>query len=144
MQLEGVVCVAVMDVRIMFMGMNEGFMSVFMSVRRLGTLAREVLMLVVRIVDVPMRMGNPLMRVNVLVSFGKMQPQAQRHESAGDCKCRRDFFGPQQNTHGCTDKWSEREISTGPRRSKVAHREHVKNEAQPVAHESHNQGDGNI
>ena len=74
-----VVCVAVVDVGIMCMRMDKPLVRVFMTVRRVGILIRCVFMLVVLIMDMPVRVGDWLMRVKVRVSLGEMQPKTQCH-----------------------------------------------------------------
>ena len=63
-----------MDVRIMFVRMNEPLVRVFVTVRRFGTLLSRMLMPMVLIMDVPMGVRDRLVHVKMLVSLGEMQP----------------------------------------------------------------------
>jgi hypothetical protein len=69
-----IVCVTVVDVRIMRMRMNKRLMRVFMGVWRLGILAGRMLMLMMLIMDVPVSMRDWLVRVTMHVPFGEVQP----------------------------------------------------------------------
>ena len=70
----------VVNVRKMCVRMSNRHMNMRMGMR-LGSVPLEiVLVLMVLVVTMPVRVGQPFMRVTVFVAFAQMQPDANAHE----------------------------------------------------------------
>lgn len=76
--------VTMMYVREMRMRVRNRCMPMRMAVRLFAVPCEVVLMLMMRVVPMPMRVIQRVMRVRMLVPFADMQPDAQRHERGGD------------------------------------------------------------
>ena len=96
------------------------------------------------IVHVPVRVRNRLVDMSVRVSFREMKPQAERHESARDHKCRRHSLVPHREADRSADERSKREVCSRSRCSQVAHGEYIKHTTQPVAQKADDQGTAQI
>jgi len=75
----------VMDVRRVRVTVREPCVGVLVGVRFALRIARIMLVLVVLVVLVPMRVRERLVRMEVLVALGEMEPEPERHE-----RCRRE------------------------------------------------------
>ena len=129
--------VTVVNIRIVRMAVHERFMRVMVGVR-LDAVPREVVrVLVVRIVRMPMRVRERLVRVRVLVPLGEVQPYASRHESGRSPeKQSRCFVKPRQR-HRRTDEGCSRKICAGARAPQMPQREHEQHEAYAIAKRTH-------
>ena len=63
---------------------------------RLAAVIRSMLVLVMCIVDVPVMMGNGLVRVIMLMALGKVKPHADPHQHRRDPKERRRLIAEQR------------------------------------------------
>ena len=79
---------AMVDVRVMRMLVSQRFMPVPVRMRLGHRPLVHMAMMVV--VDVAVLMLDRLMRVVVLMAFGQMQPEAKRHQRAGEDKLSRE------------------------------------------------------
>jgi hypothetical protein len=88
MQCALVVFVAMMEVRIVRMPVPEPVMPMPVRMR----LARRpfVGVLMMLVVDVAMFVLDRFVRMIMLMAFGQMQPEAERHKRAGDDQLNRD------------------------------------------------------
>jgi len=87
---------AVMFVRIVWVHMAQRRMRVGMHVR-LGACLPGMNMLMVRVVDVQMGVGQQRMRVFVLVALGEVQPQADHHQNPGGNQLNRHWLAEEDN-----------------------------------------------
>ena len=87
----------VVDVGKVRMLVRDGRMRVPVRVRRLAVPVQvmRMLMLVMRVVAVAMRVGQRLMRMQVIVLLGQVQPHSQRHEAASQPERRCGRFAQQ-------------------------------------------------
>src|ERR1044072_9978911 len=92
--------VTMMYVRKMRMPVRNRCMPMRMAVRLFAVPSEVVLMLMMRVVPMPMRVIQRVMRVRMLVPFADMQPDAQCHERGGDPERRRRHVRPQQPRQG--------------------------------------------
>ena len=74
----------VVQVRIMRMAVNQRLVTVRMGMRCARWWRHIMVMLVVCVVPVPVLVLHRFMIVLVLMPFGKMQPQSQSHQAAGN------------------------------------------------------------
>jgi hypothetical protein len=88
------------------------------------------------VVDMRMRMRLGTMNMLVLVSFGDMQPHAQRHERAcHDQLDRNGFVQNDDRDHG-PEKRSRGKLGGRPGRPQMPQCEHVEHQAHAEAHEA--------
>lgn len=132
--------------------MNVGIVRVRVPERRVvmkmrvgfSTIPFEVVsVLMMRIMDVLVRVGQRIVDVWVLVRFCKVQPEPPNHQCAcGPEDHARDFRKHDQRNRGA-DERRRRKISTGSRRPKVAQGEHKQDKAQAIAAEANRRGNEN-
>lgn len=72
--------VLVMDIRIMRMTVGERHVGMLMGVRFAAVPLEIVRVLVVLVMHVAMRVGDWLMGVQMVVTFGQVQPHARTHQ----------------------------------------------------------------
>ena len=72
-----------MQVGVVRMAMHQGRVPMQMRVRLARWVFRTVAMLVMRVVSVPVLVLHRFVNVLMLMSFGQMEPQAQRHQPTG-------------------------------------------------------------
>ena len=106
--------VAVMRVRIVRMRVGQRLVPVRMAVPRAGRDRHRVLVLVVRVMGVPVRVFERRMRVRVLVPLGQVQPDAERHQPAGDKQRRGERVAEHDRERGAEER-RDREIGAGAR-----------------------------
>ncbi len=114
-------------------------MLVGMRVWLTGIDAGGVLVLMVLVVDVRMSMGEPVMVVLVQVPLAEVQPHPSQHQDSRDGQSRRDRLTEQEDGHGGTHKWREREVGARPGRPKVPQRQHEPGQADPITDEADDQ-----
>ena len=76
--------VAVMQVRVMRMAVPQAAVRMRMGVRLLPVPCEGVPVLMMLVVHVGMRVLHRLVHVRMLVTFGQVQPDAERHERGSD------------------------------------------------------------
>ena len=74
----------VMNVRVVRMSMCDGFMCVFMRMRFVWINIRNMLVLVVLIMNMLVIMCDRFMRMFMRVPFREMEPHSCPHEQRGD------------------------------------------------------------
>jgi hypothetical protein len=77
------VAVAVMQIGEVRMPMHQRQVPMQMRVRLARRVVRTVAMLVMLVVGVPVLVLHRFVNMLMLMSFGEMEPQAQRHQPAG-------------------------------------------------------------
>ena len=108
-----------MDVRKVRMSVDERVVLMNMGVR-LGPVPRKIMAMPVMLV-VPMRVlvRHCLVCVQVLVPFGEMKIDAQRHQHPRHGKLRRDRFVDDDDRKHGAEKWRDSEMRTRARGAQV-------------------------
>lgn len=125
------VLVAVMQVRIVRMLVQNPRVPVPVAMRLNRRRVRRVLMLVMDVVRMAMFMLERFMQMLVVVRLGEVQidanahQQRRAHESEGRC------LAKQRERKRCTDKGSRREVGAGARRSQMPKTQHKEDQADP-------------
>jgi len=88
--------VPVMDIGEVWMRMHERVVSMRMTMRFLAIPAEIVPVLVMLVVTMPMLVLERFMLVRVLVAFAQVQPDADRHQAAGNPEREVGSFGEKQ------------------------------------------------
>ena len=88
--------VPVMDIGEVWMRMHERVVSMHMAMRFLAIPAEIVPVLVMLVVTMAMFVLERFMPVRVLVAFAQVQPDADRHQAAGNPEREVGSFGEQQ------------------------------------------------
>jgi hypothetical protein len=83
-RLARLVRVTVMDVRVVWMAMNEPRVSVHVDVRLPFRVVRSVSVRMVFVMEVPVLMDQRLVGMLVFMAFGQVEPDADAHEYCGD------------------------------------------------------------
>lgn len=96
--------VPMMNIGIMRVGVGHRLVNVAMTMRLRQVGSGRVFVLVVFIVNVAVRMFQPLVRVFVFMFLGQVQPDASAHEGRRYKKQRADWFMQQDKRNQCADK----------------------------------------
>ena len=109
--------VPMMQIRIVRMPMAHRLVAV---PRRVRFSDRSVVgMPMVVIMDMSMFVFERLMEVFVLVPFGEVHPEADRHQDAGGGQLRTEPVAEHGQRHEGADKGRQREIGPGSRRAQM-------------------------
>ena len=76
--------VPMMEVRVVWMPVDQADVPMPMSVRLAGRVAGAVRVLMMLVVPMPVFMVHRLVNVLVLVPLGQMQPEAEAHQTASN------------------------------------------------------------
>ena len=82
--MRGAMAVPVVQIGVVRMPMHQARMAMPVGMRLAEWVGRFVLVLVVRIVAMAVLVLHRFMHMLVLVLFGQVQPDAERHQRAGD------------------------------------------------------------
>ena len=130
------VMVLVMRVGHMRVPVLESAMLVRMRVRLPRRIVGAMHVLMMRVMNVGMRVREHLMVVLMLMIFGEMQPHANRHEGAGNKEADRGWLPESDDRHHRAEERRGREIGASTGRAEVAKRQHEQREAHPIAEEA--------
>ena len=103
---------AVVDVRVVRVGVSHRRVVVRMAVGFAGRIVRTVLVLVVFVVNVTVVVGHRLMVVFVFVPLGQVQPDPHAHERSGQEKCDRGPVCENHQRDRRPDEGGHREVRT--------------------------------
>lgn len=116
--------VAMMDVRVVRMGVDHRRVNVPMRMR-LTPIPREIVrMPVMLVVHVGMRVLLPLVGMRVLVPLRDMQPHAGRHQGACGDELPVERIALHRDGDHRAEEWRDREIRRRARRPEIAQRQH--------------------
>ena len=132
------VLVAMMEVRVVRMPVPEPVMPMPVRMRLGRRPLVDVLMMLV--VDMPVFVFDRLVRMVMLVAFGQMQPDAERHKRAGDDQLNRDWLAQEHDRDDRSNERREREIGRRPGAAEMTQRPHKQYETNPDAEEPNHQG----
>ena len=110
--------------------------NVRMRMRLARVNAFGVIMLMMFVMDVPMRVFQQSVMMRVRVALGQVEPHAARHESGSGPERALQRFAQKRQRHQRADKRSQREIRACPRRSDKPQSQHETREAQAIAKEA--------
>lgn len=131
------VFMAVMDIRIV--GMPVPKRRVPMPVRMRLRYRPFVGMAMMVVVNVAVLVLERVVRMVMDVLLSQMEPDAERHQHAGEDQLQRDRLLKQDNRDDRSEKRREGEISPGPRAAEMAQRQDEKHETQADAAEADNE-----
>ena len=126
---------AVIDIRVMWMRMDEAGVGVPMGVRLAAVPAVRVRMPVVLVMEMRVRVLLGFMRVHVLVPLGEVKPDADGHQQSRPDKLCGDRVALQKDGEHCAEERRHRKIGARPCASKMTQRQHEKHEADAVTEE---------
>src|SRR5262245_58458899 len=95
------------------MQMTQPAVPVRVRVRLAGRVLRTVGMLMVGVVHVGMRVLQRLVRMFVLVMLAQVQPDADRHQNAGDQQGGRRGLAERGHGNDGAEKWRGRKVGGG-------------------------------
>ena len=122
-----------MQIRIVGMRMHQRPVPVPVRVR-LAAIPREVVLVpVMLVVRVSVLVLERFVRVLMLVALAHVQPDARRHEAAGDPEQRSRVFAEKGECESRAKKRRNREICAGARSSQFAQRDNEKRQADAIA-----------
>lgn len=124
------------DVRVMRMAVGHRRMGVLVRMRLAAIPVEIVRVLVVFIVHVAVRVGDPLVGMQVLVTFGHVQPHARAHQDGGNPEHPRGVFAERQDRDRRADERRGGEIRARARRTQTPQAEHEQCQADAIADQS--------
>src|ERR1700734_1255974 len=130
-----------MQVRVVRMPVPQPVMPVPVRMR----LAHRPLvgMLMMMVVDMAVLVLDRFVRVVVLMVFGQMQPEAERHQRAGDDQLNRDRLVQEDDRDDRAKERREREIGAGPGAAEMTQSQDKQDETDPDTEESNHQRPAN-
>ena len=113
------VLVAVMQIRIVRMLVQNPRMPVPVAMRLASRHLRGMLMLVMDVMHVAMFMLERFVQMLVVVRIGEVQIDANAHQQRRGYESEGRCLAKQRERNGCPDKGSRREVGAGPCSSQV-------------------------
>ena len=135
--------VLMMQVRPMRVGVGYWLMPVGMRMGFARRVIRSMLVLMMRVMDVPVGVIQRPMHMFVRMAFGEMKPCADGHEEPGHKHRARQWCAENDGRGNCADERRCAVIRSGPRCSEVAQGDNEQNQPQAIAHKTKQQCTGN-
>ena len=129
-----------MEIGIVRMPVHYRFMPVPVIVRLARRIVRPVHMMMVLVMRMTMLMFHRSVRMLVLVTFGQMQPQANRHERTSHHQPNRQRLVEHCQREQRADERSQRKIGSRARRPEIAQAKHEQREAYAIAEKANHSG----
>ncbi len=111
-------------------------MPMRMRLRERGVVAVPMVLVVL----MPMLVLHGFMGMFVVMPFGRMQIDAQRHQRSCDEQLRRDRLSQHENCESRADERGAREVGAGAGGAEVAQRQDEEDQAHPVAEKADGHG----
>ena len=115
-------------------------MRVLVGVRLIRGVARPVLVLMVLVMQVPVRVAHRLMDMLVLVALGEVQPEPQRHGGGRGQEPARHRLPEEQQADGGAHERRQSEVGARACGPQVPHREDIQSQAHAVPHQTYGEG----
>lgn len=130
------VLVAVVRIRVMWVRMRQLFVPMVMRVARARGDPFGVVVAMMLVMFVLVRVLDALVRMDVSVALGEVQPHAPCHECRSDREVPSQSLLEDKKTECRTRERRGRKIRPGTRGTELAQRPHEQRQADPVACES--------
>ena len=115
---------------------GEHLVGMLVRMRLSRRRSRWVCVLVMFVVYVPVTVRHRLVRMDVLVPLGQVQPQADPHQPGGEKEHRTRPIMPENQSPCRTHEWREGEVCSRSRRTERAHGQDIQDETHAIAEES--------
>ncbi len=132
--------VAVVQLRIVRMGMSQSLMAV--PVRKRFANRSIVAMPMMCVVDMDILMLQRLVQVVMLMVLSEVQPQSDRHQDAGYPQLQGGRLAKDDEGQQCADERRQREVGAGTSGARMAQAEHEHHMAYADAEEPHHASSG--
>ena len=101
------------DVRVVQVFVNEGLVSMRVTMRLNAVPWKIVRMLVVRVMSMRVSVVDRFMGMLMFMTFAQMQPKAHGHECSSDAQLHGQRLTEQEHRQECAGKRSDRKIRPG-------------------------------
>ena len=98
--------VLMMEIRIMWMRMNQRLVPMPMAVWFARRVRRAVGVLMMLVVIMEVFVFHRVVPMHVFMTFSQMQPNTDRHQCSGDPQCGSQLIAKKENGDHCACKWS--------------------------------------
>lgn len=129
----------VVQIRPMWVGVGQRLVPMRMGMWLTGWVIWSMLVLVMRVMDVAVRMFQFIMYVLVNMALGKMKPLADSHQKTRNQERSRHRRAGNEGRDNGTYKGCSPVIGSSPRGSQVPERDDEQNQTQPVADKAEQQ-----